>query len=114
MKFFFNSSDSSDALSAKERLISVYGQNSVEKADVIISIGGDGFLLKCLHDFKKFNSYCEISTDCGTIVLYFKSGRNLLELFFRTLCRVVRIVNQPSLERALSYPSRRLQVTRTL
>ena len=55
MKFFFNSSDSSDALSAKEKLISVYGQNSVEKADVIISIGGDGFLLKSLHDFNKFN-----------------------------------------------------------
>ena len=55
MKFFFNSSDSSDVLSAKEKLISVYGQNSVEKADVIISIGGDGFLLKSLHDFNKFN-----------------------------------------------------------
>ena len=55
MKFFFISSDSSEALSAKKKLIGVHGQNSVEKADVIIPIGGDGFLLKSLHDLKKFN-----------------------------------------------------------
>ena len=55
MKFFFNSSDSKEALCAKEKFIDAYGQNNVEKSDVIIPIGGDGFLLKCLHDFKKFN-----------------------------------------------------------
>ena len=46
MKFFFISSDSREAISAKKKLIGVYGQNSVEKADVIIPLGGDGFLLK--------------------------------------------------------------------
>ncbi len=55
MKFFFISSDSSEAVSAKKKLIGVYGQNSVEKADVIIPLGGDGFLLKALHDFNKLN-----------------------------------------------------------
>ena len=55
MKLFFISSDSIEALSAKKKLIGVYGQNSVEKADVIIPLGGDGFLLQSLHDFNKFN-----------------------------------------------------------
>ena len=55
MKFFFISSNSNEALSAKKKLIGVHGQNSVEKADVIIPLGGDGFLLKSLHDFNKFN-----------------------------------------------------------
>ena len=55
MKFFFISSDSREAISAKKKLIGVYGQNSVEKADVIIPLGGDGFLLKSLHDFNKLN-----------------------------------------------------------
>ena len=55
MKFFFISSDSSEALSSKKKLMDVYGQNSVEKADVIIPLGGDGFLLRCLHNFNKFN-----------------------------------------------------------
>ena len=54
MKFFFDSSDSIDAQSTKEKFISIYGQHKVEDSDVIIPIGGDGFLLKSLHDFKQF------------------------------------------------------------
>ena len=34
-KFFFISSDSNEALSAKKKFIGVYGQNSVEKADAL-------------------------------------------------------------------------------
>ncbi len=55
MKFFFISSDSIKALSAKKKLIDEYGQNNIEKADVIVPLGGDGFLLKSLHDFNKYN-----------------------------------------------------------
>ena len=55
MKFFFNSSDLDDALLAKKKFIDTYGQYKADKADVIIPIGGDGFLLKSLHDFKHFN-----------------------------------------------------------
>ena len=53
MKFFFNSSDTKDALLAKEKFIRSYNQCEVEEADVIIPIGGDGFLLKNLHDFNE-------------------------------------------------------------
>ena len=44
MKFFFNSSESNEALLAKKKLIDFYGQNNIDEADVIIPIGGDGFL----------------------------------------------------------------------
>ena len=55
MKFFFDSSENNDALSAKENFIKKYGQNKVEEAEIIIPIGGDGFLLKSLHDYKHYN-----------------------------------------------------------
>ena len=55
MKFFFNSSRNLDALKAKKRLIKKYNQTKIEKADFIIPIGGDGFLLKNLHDFNHLN-----------------------------------------------------------
>jgi NAD+ kinase len=53
MKFFFNSSDTKDALLAKDIFINEYGQHEAEEADVIIPIGGDGFLLKNLHDYNE-------------------------------------------------------------
>ena len=55
MKFFFNSSKTEEALLAKNRFINEYGQHEVEKADIIIPIGGDGFLLKNLHDYNELN-----------------------------------------------------------
>jgi len=55
MKFFFNSSKNIDALKAKKRLIKKYSQSKIENADFIIPIGGDGFLLKNLHDYNQFN-----------------------------------------------------------
>ena len=55
MKFFFNSSNTEEALLAKNRFINEYGQHEVEKADIIIPIGGDGFLLKNLHNYNELN-----------------------------------------------------------
>ena len=53
MKFYFNSSETNEAMSAKDKFVALYGQNKVENADIIVPIGGDGFLLKNLHDFQK-------------------------------------------------------------
>ena len=55
MKFHFTSSSSKEAQKAKEDFVSFYFQSEPESADVIIPIGGDGILLKSLHDFNKFN-----------------------------------------------------------
>ena len=51
MKFFFDSSMANEALAAKKKYIEEYGQHKAEDADIIIPIGGDGFLLKSLHDY---------------------------------------------------------------
>ena len=56
MKFFFISSKNLDALKAKKRFIKKYSQNKIENADFIIPIGGDGFLLKNLHDYNHLNT----------------------------------------------------------
>ena len=55
MKFHFISSNTSEAISAKEKYINSYHQADPSIADVIIPIGGDGILLKSLHDFNKLN-----------------------------------------------------------
>ena len=54
MKFFFTSSNSAEANNAKEKYVSKYGQTDLKKSEIIVPIGGDGFLLKTLHDYKKY------------------------------------------------------------
>tara|TARA_Y100000590_G_scaffold188685_1_gene215017 strand:- start:157 stop:915 length:759 start_codon:yes stop_codon:yes gene_type:complete len=55
MKFYFTSSNSPEAIKAKNKFIKRYGQTNAKKADYLIPIGGDGFLLKSLHDFSNLN-----------------------------------------------------------
>ena len=55
MKFYFNSSNADEAVNAKNKYIERYNQCKIEDADIIVPIGGDGFLLKSLHDYKSFN-----------------------------------------------------------
>ena len=55
MKFHFISSNSNDAQNAKEEYINTYSQTDPEFADIIVPIGGDGILLKSLHDFNELN-----------------------------------------------------------
>ena len=52
MKLNFTSIDAKEALEAKKRYQDKYGNSEVKEADVIVAIGGDGFLLKTLHDHK--------------------------------------------------------------
>ena len=55
MKLHFTSSNTKEASNAKKKFIDRFNQCSPEKSDVIIPIGGDGFLLKCLHDYNHLN-----------------------------------------------------------
>ena len=52
MKFHFTSVDIKKAIERKKKYQDKYGNNKVKEADVIVAIGGDGFLLKTLHDHK--------------------------------------------------------------
>jgi len=55
MKFHFISSNTSEAIKAKKEYIDTYKQTAPELADIIIPIGGDGILLKSLHDFNELD-----------------------------------------------------------
>ncbi|HLI10738.1 MAG TPA: NAD kinase [Alphaproteobacteria bacterium] len=48
----FLSSESEKARLARERLVDRYGSVPVEDADVIVPLGGDGFMLETLHRYK--------------------------------------------------------------
>ena len=45
----FVASDGAEAQAARERLARTYGQVAAKKADVIVALGGDGFMLETLH-----------------------------------------------------------------
>src|SRR5262249_49742312 len=49
-RFAFISSDTDDARAALETLSARYGQMPVADADIVIALGGDGFLLQTLRD----------------------------------------------------------------
>ena len=55
MKICFVSFPLDKNLKAQEELIKKYGNCSPEAADYIVALGGDGFILKSLHDFLKIN-----------------------------------------------------------
>ena len=66
MKFYFSNSKSKEAIEAKEYLVSKYGQNQPEDADIIVPIGGDGFMLKNLHDFHQLSKPF-FGINCGSV-----------------------------------------------
>ncbi len=55
MKFHFLSSNNPEAKENEKELVKLYGQNSLEEAEYIVPIGGDGLLLKSLHNYSKLN-----------------------------------------------------------
>ncbi len=48
-KIHFTANGSEKAQAAKRRLVHVYGQSPVAEAEVIVPLGGDGFMLSTLH-----------------------------------------------------------------
>ena len=49
MKICFVSSENINVIKAKKKLIKKYGDFESKKSDVIVALGGDGFLLKTIH-----------------------------------------------------------------
>lgn len=49
-KLHFIASETEEAQDALHGLIKHYGQNNADNCDVIVPLGGDGFLLECLHN----------------------------------------------------------------
>ncbi|UFW65768.1 NAD kinase [Rhizobium laguerreae] len=46
----FLASPTTEALAAREELIGIYGDVPADEADVIVALGGDGFMLQTLHN----------------------------------------------------------------
>jgi len=46
----FVAADSEDAKAAAARLSVLYGQSRIEEAEIIVPLGGDGFMLQTLHE----------------------------------------------------------------
>ncbi len=53
MKMHFYAADTPQAHEAKNVLIRLYGDTSLDKADVVVALGGDGSMLRALHDGMK-------------------------------------------------------------
>ena len=49
LRIAFTASDRPEAQEARERLIARYGSTPENQADVIVALGGDGFMLETLH-----------------------------------------------------------------
>ena len=50
-KICFLASETKEAQNAQSALQKIYGKHNAESADVIVALGGDGFMLQMLHDF---------------------------------------------------------------
>ena len=55
MNIYFTASETEDAQIALKKLIDRYGQVPLEKADIIVALGGDGFMLETMHAFMTSN-----------------------------------------------------------
>ena len=55
MKICFVSFPLEKNIEAQEKLIKKYGNHEPEEADFIVALGGDGFILKSLHNYMKLN-----------------------------------------------------------
>jgi NAD+ kinase len=62
--FLANETDAAQA--ALENLARTYGQVAVEKAEVIVALGGDGFMLETLHESQNLNVPV-YGMNCGTV-----------------------------------------------
>ena len=49
MRFAFVASETDVAQQARSKLVSRYGNSAVDDAEVIVALGGDGFMLRTLH-----------------------------------------------------------------
>ncbi|MGN7291496.1 NAD kinase [Rhizobium sp. SAFR-030] len=66
LRLSFLASPAPEALSALDELARIYGNVAIEDADVIIALGGDGFMLQTLH--QTINSGKRIyGMNCGSV-----------------------------------------------
>jgi NAD+ kinase len=50
MRIAFTASERPEAQEGRARMVKRYGETPMEEAEVIVALGGDGFMLECFHD----------------------------------------------------------------
>jgi NAD+ kinase len=55
MKIHFTTHHAQDNLNRHKQLINIYGQSDITNCDVIVAIGGDGFMLEMIHKALQYN-----------------------------------------------------------
>ncbi|THD68557.1 NAD kinase [Phenylobacterium sp.] len=50
MRIAFTASERPEAQEGRARMVKRYGETPFEEAEVIVALGGDGFMLECFHD----------------------------------------------------------------
>lgn len=55
MRFAFVASDTSVAQQARRKLVDRYGDVAPQEAELLVALGGDGFMLRTLHDYHALN-----------------------------------------------------------
>ncbi|MEZ5772460.1 MAG: NAD kinase [Defluviimonas denitrificans] len=65
-KICFTASETEVAQSALQRMVGRYGNSAMDKADVIVALGGDGFMLQTLHATEHLDVPV-YGMNCGTI-----------------------------------------------
>lgn len=65
-KICFTASETEVAQSALQRMVGRYGNSATDKADVIVALGGDGFMLQTLHATEHLDVPV-YGMNCGTI-----------------------------------------------
>ena len=65
-KIAFTSNEEKIATEAMDTLIKLYGNCVLEEADVIVALGGDGFMLQTLHNTQDLSAPV-YGMNCGTV-----------------------------------------------
>lgn len=110
MKFHFISSKTTEALKALKEYIDSYGQNTPELADIIVPIGGDGILLKSLHEFNQLNKpFFGINYGSVGFLMNSSNSKNLEQLIEKSKStqlnplKMVAINNEDDVYESIAY-----------
>jgi NAD+ kinase len=55
MNIYFTAGETEDAQQAKRKLTHQYGHTPLDQAEIIVALGGDGFMLQTMHDYLPSN-----------------------------------------------------------
>lgn len=100
MKYHFISSNTLEANHAKKDFINSYSQTEPKFADVIVPIGGDGILLKSLHDFNELDKpFFGINYGSVGFLMNSTNDKNLEELISNSKSTILKPLKMTAIDK---------------